>query len=265
VASISEALQGDVLNATGNAVFQALTTRRLPPLLRVGTVLGDSVRGHHFQAWSRLPHEQDVFDKLGMTGSFHDPGQGDVLAVLQANAAPNKLDAYIERQVDYQVHSGGDNGTTVGRLTISLRNTATANIDPRFAGNDLKLPNGTARLRLRVVTPLGLQSARVGDTLLQTEDLPGARLHDYAAFVEIPPGGRTTVVMDLMGNLGPGPYHLTVLSRPSTISAQTHVEATEGKRAPEPSQEGYKGVTLKATTTDRDLDLAFRNQVASVR
>ena len=259
-ASQSEAIQGDVLNTVANAVFNALTTRRLPSLLGVADVVGGAVAEHRIEAWSPAVQEEAAYDSLGMSGAFRVPSEGDALTVLQANAAPNKLDAYVERKVTYRVDADTATGATAGSVTIALHNTATAGIDPRFAGNDEGLPNGTVRLRLRVVTPLGLRATRVGGEPISVEDEPAGRMHDYAVFVAVPPGGDSTVVLDLAGVLQAGPYQLQLISRPTVTGATTRVAATQGRRPPDVAHRVTGADSVVVDTSGKDVYVALPHE-----
>lgn len=110
----------------------------------------------------------------------------DFLAISEANIGANKVNRYLEREVDYQMTIGRD-ADLVANLTITYKNNSP---------ND-SWPAGTYVNYLRVYTPLGsgLEDFRVDNVtdLKKVEVLSQANLTAYATLVEVPVKQTRTV------------------------------------------------------------------------
>jgi hypothetical protein len=94
--SISTAQRHDFLQAALQAAFGQLTTGSLPDPETLATTLAPMAHQGRLLFWSSHPADQPLLARLGLEGSFPQPGPAsDVLAVTVANAANNKIDAFL--------------------------------------------------------------------------------------------------------------------------------------------------------------------------
>lgn len=84
--------------------------------------LGKAVADGRLQLHAADPDVQQAFAAINVHGALAAP-QGDLLAVIVNNSAANKLDAFMERRVTYDVHLQPD-GSARARTTVDLTNNA---------------------------------------------------------------------------------------------------------------------------------------------
>ncbi|MDQ4088937.1 MAG: DUF4012 domain-containing protein [Actinomycetota bacterium] len=208
----------DFLGEVAQEVWRRLTTGSSLTPQQLFAALGQAVRGKHLQMVTTQPHEEALFNQLGVSGRLA-PVEGDFLAVVTQNAGGNKLDAYLHRQVDYRVEL--DPGTRVlrARLRLTLDNRAPANGLPAYVNGMVEppLPEGYNRLYVSVYTPWRLSSA-----LMEGSPLPMAAERElgrrvYSTYVVIPPGGSTTLELTLDGRLAEASQYVLQLHRQPTV------------------------------------------------
>jgi hypothetical protein len=98
-----------------------------------------------------------------------------------------------------------------------LRNDAPSQgLPPLVIGSAVALPPGTNRTQLAVLTPfraIGVMVDGEREALASRDDLAGLRRHTL--LVDVPPGTERTVVLDLTGEVEPGPtYRLGWFNQP---------------------------------------------------
>lgn len=245
-------IQANVASAT----FDALLSTELPGPRRLGEVLGPMVHQGHIGFWTFTPDEQTFLRSIDADSAF-DPGDDDFLSVRVANAAPNKLDAYLERTVDYDVEVDPGTGAYTGTATVTLTNNAPDGLNDYVAGNRELLngrpdapPLGTNRLFVTTYS----NSTVLGATLdgepiaLGVQDELGTRAH--IALVDIPRGETVTLVYDVEGVITDGEYRLRLshppLARPDQVTLT--VRTTDGDELPLPA-----GAT---DVSERERDIA---------
>lgn len=198
-------------------------------------VLGEAAGAGHLVLHSAVPDEQRAFVDAGVAGAFvgRDRGGSDALfAVVVNNAAANKLDSYLEQDIDYEVWLDAS-GDAYVRATVTLANTA-----PREGpGQTVLGPNadglsaGEHRVYLSTYCgwDCGLESfARDGRAQpVSSERELGAAV--FPTTVAIPSGGRQTLAYEwrvssawdgtsfrlaVPGQALPSPARLTVTVHP---------------------------------------------------
>lgn len=92
------------------------------------TTLADAVAPGHVLLHSAHSHEQAAFDAAGISGRL-GTDSGDFLAVVVNNAAGNKADYFLSRQVSYDVELHED-GVAEGTARIALDNGAPTEGEP---------------------------------------------------------------------------------------------------------------------------------------
>jgi hypothetical protein len=97
--------------------------------VELGRELGDAAAGGHLKLWSRVPTEEQEFERVGLGGgpAVHDPTKTFHLAVQ--NRTATKLDYYVHPVVTQRIRltSSGD---AVVHTTINVRNDAPVGAAP---------------------------------------------------------------------------------------------------------------------------------------
>jgi hypothetical protein len=214
--------RSDLLFEALDSTFSALTERDLPGPGEAADALAPAVRSGRLFFTAFEPGPQQLLTSLGATGAFPENPDGDLLSVRVSNAGPNKIDAYLERDIDYDVTYNPSTGVVEAKATITLRNTAPASGLPHYViGNSSTRaqvpgpPEGTNLTWLSVYSPLDLTSAEVDGTAVpvQIERELGVRV--YSSDLQIPPGSEVTLVLELNGEIAVGDdYDLVMVQQP---------------------------------------------------
>jgi hypothetical protein len=222
--------------------------------------------------WFANPSDEQLARRARADGSMRRTTP-DLLHVTTQNAAANKLDIYLRRDVSYRARLApvGDAVQVDGTITVGLRNDAPASgLTTYVAGpNDEGLAAGDNRTFVSVYTPLELQSATVDGAPSATES--GRELGNwvYSRYLQLAPGAATNLALTLRGTerLEPGGwYELTLPRQPQLEPTPTHIalELPEGWRFAE-----AKGLDIsgqgRLATLDRPLDRAERLRVRITR
>ncbi len=152
-------------------------------------------------------------DPAGPSGS--NEHTTDRLAIVHTNAAGNKLDAHLERTVDYWV-TIDETGQLSAEARITVRNTAEpAGLPDAVAGRPERtgVARGTNAMLLSVLTPHRIESVGVltgSDTAEESVDPLPVSITQEPTFtggtvaVSVAPGETLTVVFALAGSIGTG-------------------------------------------------------------
>jgi hypothetical protein len=207
----------DVLAAASKATFEKLVVASLPAPERIGAVLGPAARGRHLQLWSRVEGEQALFRTIHADSELRVPGEGDGFSVIQQNVGNNKLDAYLQRTIGYDVTVDAADGSLAGTMTIELENQITDLSYPdAVVGNRRGAPRGTNVATVSIHAPWAVRSATIDgqpETLGRGTEA-GMPVWDTPV-VQVPPGKTVTIVLQIEGtvNLANG-FDLRILPQP---------------------------------------------------
>ena len=230
--------RSDLLTDVADATFDALTTRDLPSPDQLVDELGAAVAGGHLLLETFEADQQGFLSRLGARGGFPPAWGTDLVSVRMSNEGPNKLDAYIERDLTYDVVLDRRQRTTAATLEVTLRNTAPADLPDYVAGSAAARdglpgapPAGDDELYVSVYTPGRLVGASLDAAPVPVESQPEGRLRAHSVVVVVPRGGEVVLRLDLEGQLDPtGAYSLTLvpqaLARPDSFAVQL-VPATD--------------------------------------
>jgi hypothetical protein len=86
-------------------------------------VLGEVAGAGHLLLHSQHADEQQAFTAARVAGAFPADPEGALFAVITNNAGANKLDSYLEQELDYELWLAAD-GSARGRARIRFTNTA---------------------------------------------------------------------------------------------------------------------------------------------
>lgn len=206
----------DYLDNASRNTFEQLTGRELPGPRTIADALSPLVRRHRLLAYSFHPEDRALLDRVGLSGAVPPTDGDDYLSMTTANANPNKIDAYLERSINYDAHYDPKTGSVSSTATVTLHNTSpTSGLPDYTISNEAGLPYGTNHTFLSVYSPLELQSATADGRPVDTEPQIEYGRNRYGLFVDVPPGGTTTLTFQLSGRLAAAStYRLRYLAQP---------------------------------------------------
>lgn len=207
----------DVLAGATKATFEQLVKASLPAPITLGDVLGPAARGRHLQLWSRNDAEQAFFGTVHASSALSIPEAADGFTVVQQNVGNNKLDAYLQRSITYDVTVDASDGSLAGTMTVVLRNTnENLTLPDPVVSNRRGAPRGTNVASLSVHAPWTVTSATIdgAEEPLGRDEEVGLPVWD-TPILQVPPGGEVTIVATIEGNLDLSDgYQLRVLPQP---------------------------------------------------
>jgi hypothetical protein len=197
--------RADFLEEVARTTFERLTSAQLPGPRSIGDALGPAVDGGHLQIWTFAEDEQALFDRLEATGRLEPSLAGDDVLVTTANANPNKIDAYLHREIAYDATLDPSTGALEATVTVDLLNDAPLDLSDYVIGNANGEPQGSNRMLLSLYTGLGVRGAELDGQPLPYETHDEYGLRRVVTFVTVPPGGRIQVRFVLAGDLALDP------------------------------------------------------------
>lgn len=227
--------QNEALAELVELTFEDLTTGSLPSPRAISEVLAEPTRAGRIRLWSPRDDEQALFAALGADGAFAPPADDrDFLAVSSQNSGNNKIDVYMERDVDYDVEIAGG-GELRATVTVTIRNDPPldGSVPEYVIGNRQGDPLGTNRMFFSVHTPHELEGATVDGAAVGVEPQQEAGYNVYSRIISVPPGGEVVVEMRLRGTLdATGGYHLDLAPHPVATPDRLTVDLTRTGGAP---------------------------------
>jgi Protein of unknown function (DUF4012) len=165
--------------------------------------LADVANGRHLAVYASDPTVENILLDLGIAGSASAPDRDDYLMPVGINAAGNKIDYFLRRELSYAVQLRPDGGARV-RAAITLHNDAPARGLPRYVIGpyDGRFRPGENRIlqSLYVADAYGFtRAARNGRRVRVSTDLDFRGLVLTQA-VSIPAGRSATIEYDLVRN-----------------------------------------------------------------
>ena len=227
--------RSDLLTDVADATFEALTSGKLPAPRKLAKVLGPAVGAGHllFETWGA--EEQAFLTDLGTRGAFPPVYGTDLVSLRMANDGGSKLDAYIERDLSYDVVLEPETGLGRATLTATLRNSAPEGLPPYVYGA-FRLREGAEpgddRLYLSLYTPDRLLAVSVDGESAPSETQAEGRLNTYSLLVDVPRGGEVTVRFEVEVRYAPdGTYALTWVPQPLAQPDQVRVAVRAADRS----------------------------------
>jgi hypothetical protein len=217
---IPDAQRRDLLQDALRIGFLRLASASLPAPSGMASVLGPQARQGHLLFWSNHPADQPLLRRLRLDGAFPQPGPGsDVLAVTVANAANNKIDAYLHERVTDLVHYHPATGEVTSTVTISLGNAVPTTglsdyVIGSYAGSGL--PPRTNFMWLSVYSPLQLAGASVDQRPIAfSTAMPELGVSAYSTYLAVPAQSTVVLTLSFAGKLRPNPtYDLSLRLQP---------------------------------------------------
>lgn len=225
----------DFLGDAAEVLWSRLMTGELPPPEQIVKVLGPAVASKHIFISSLDDKEERALSRARLNGDVR-PLRSDGLAVVTQNASGNKIDWFLERNVDYRVNINGAASSIEAKVKVTLRNGAPPGGLPAYIiGNSVEphLPTGTSRLYVSIYSPLRLAGSRVdGKSATMESELELGRWV-YSTFVDIPPQRSLELELDLVGRTDAvETYELDLHAQPLVTADHVRFELTWDDRYP---------------------------------
>lgn len=277
------------------ALFQQLTSSPgSVDMVRLARVMAEAAEQRHFQAYVRDPAVQNALVEAGWAGRQANEAGQDFLLVTDTNMGFNKVNASVERSLDYKVHLSEEKG---GRATLTIEYSYNSEPSGKsclpFAAvysTDIRygdLIEDCYWNYVRVHAPAGSELVDAsrhpipGEALLAGEDWdgqatassdPATGLAEFSNFVLVPHGGRATVTFtyNLPATVihsvdGTDTYYLAV-NKQAGLDAQhltVTVELPPGRRllgsAPSPTSIEDSTISFEAVQrTDHSFSIEYK-------
>lgn len=213
-----DAARVDVLDEAASKAFDALVSGSLPAPRKLADLLSPMVAQHRLAFHPFDEGAQELARRVGADGSFPEPDGGDFFALVTQNKGNNKIDAYLQREVDYTATYAPGTGAVEATVKVRLHNDLPAGEDLPDAvvgSNDQDLPRGTNELYFSFYSPLGLREGSVDGQQTPFEYQRERGQAVYSRFVDVPAGATVELELHLFGNLATGStYRLGVGAQP---------------------------------------------------
>jgi len=226
----------DVLETVALTTVQRLLSTTLPSPPELGRMFGQLAREGRLAGWAVRPEEQEVFDRVNMAGRLAPRDGGDGLLVTLNNAGANKVDAFVDGSVEYQVAVDRENDRVSGVITITLRNSSpTSGLPDGVIGNYVDLPPGTNRTFLTIYTGLPVLAYSIDDVPVGMETGTELGYVTSSTYVDIDPGQERRVVLFVEGSIPDDvAYRLALSNQPLTRTLPATVTVDGVSWTPEP-------------------------------
>lgn len=213
-----------LLRRIADATFDAILSGVLPGPVDMARILGPSVDEGRILGFSTRSEEQVFLTEAGLDGSLPQAHGSDGFFVTVNNAAPNKIDRYLARDIAYDAVYNPATGSVSGVLEVTLTNTAPrSGLPPVVLDNAAGYPRGTAREVVMVYTQLPIVTAQVDESPVSVTTIEELGWRKTSITMVIPPnGGRSVLTLTVAGTLARGDY--SVLSRPQPMTTAEQVE-----------------------------------------
>lgn len=223
----------DILVEATEIAFDRLLAGDLPAPGKLIRALGPMVKQRRLLLWSPKPAEQRLFTAIDADGSMPTANGHDAFVLAHQNYGNNKVDAYLQRTIAYDVQVDQRTGQVDATATITLRNDAPGSGLPSYViGNQRDEQPGSNVMNLTAFSALGVQSASLdGQPATLTRGVERG-LNAYDLRLTIPPGQTRRLVLHLTGgvDLQAGPYRLTVAPQPS-VNPDRFTVTVDGRAA----------------------------------
>ena len=214
----------DMLAEVSETTMRRLLEIDLPGPARLAELFGPLVRAGRLQFIPFDPEGEDLTADLGLDGGFPAPGRDDFMAVVHSNAAANKLDAYLRREVHYDAQVDQATGKVDATSTVVLHNEAPAGLPPYVLGGTGDSTGAAMRIQLSLYTPHRLEALTVDGRPVSAEPQWELDRWRYLVEVDIPRGGDRTLSFDLTGEIDvSGDYRLVMANQPTAIVDEVEV------------------------------------------
>jgi hypothetical protein len=207
----------DLLEAVARGTIDALLSGTLPEPSKVLERLGPRAAEGRLAGYATDPDDQALLERVGLDGTFADPGDHDGIAVVLNNAGGSKIDFFMNAAADYHVIADTRTNTASATLDVTLRNLAPTAGEPRYVtGNLVGLPDGYSRTYVSLYTKLPVDGIAVDGSSVTSEQGLENGYFVTSVFVDLSAGESAAISLQLSGPLDlTDGYTLTVRSPPT--------------------------------------------------
>ncbi|MCU1369042.1 MAG: hypothetical protein JWO77_236 [Ilumatobacteraceae bacterium] len=197
-------------------VFDKLTKTQLPDPRALGDRFGRIVAEGRFAFVSLHGDDAALLTRMGVTRELPDASGANLLGIINRNANPSKIDAYLRRDTDASFAWDPETGEVTGTVEVALTNAAPpGGLSPLVLGNELGRPSGTNVTDLTILSTLELVDARVDGKRVPARSNEDDGYWRHTLRIDVPPGATAVATIRLTGATAPGPRHrLEVVGQP---------------------------------------------------
>jgi hypothetical protein len=191
----------DVLEGFSRAVVDALLSGGIPGPRQLVEGLAPAVRENRIVGYAVRPEEQNLFERLALSGALPDPVNGDAIALAFNNASASKLELFLDASMDYSFSVDTAGGLT-GTLDVTLANSAPTSGWPEgVIGNYIDLPPGTNQLMVTIYSRFMPTTSTFGDEVIDPVVGIEAGYIASSFFVVLEPGQTETLQLTFAGRI----------------------------------------------------------------
>lgn len=191
------------ITALVETAFDKFASSALPTPRQLADLFPPLVAEGRLRIISNRAEDQPLLSLTGLSDTFRPSLTGDYLAVVNRNANPSKLDAFLERAVNYEADWDPASRTIAAAVTVTLTNSApTTGLSPIAGGTASDVPSGTNQTDLSVVTPHRVLRATVNGTQQGITTEREGRGWRHSVRLTIPAGETVTLEFELEGSVG---------------------------------------------------------------
>ena len=223
----------DFVAVVARAILERLQQGNLD-MVSLAAAVEQSLATRAVQLWLADPTAQATLHDLGWDGALRPEPGADFLAVVDTNMGYNKVDAAIQRAVDYAVAwPEGADGSAEVALTLTYTHTAPPGTDPeckpepRYGETYAAMIGRCYFSYLRVYAPAGSELIRAtGVPTDSVSTVPGERgTTQFTGYVVVEPGATRQVQLRyrLPPTLTPADYRLVVQRQAGTDPLPLHL------------------------------------------
>lgn len=219
-----------VLGIAAHAVLDRLLSG--PPGRSAGTALLEAAADGHLVLHAVDPTVQDAFELAGVAGRL-GPSPGDFLGLYLSNAAGNKVDFYVDREIRYEVTLGA-RGEGTATATVTFDNRAPGQEQPNealgpYPGSGLGSGDNRSFVALYCASMCEHTAIASSDGPVPLNVRPERGLPMASTFETIPAGTEETLEYRLLlpraweGDRYGGTYRLLLQTQPGVQPAEVTV------------------------------------------
>jgi Protein of unknown function (DUF4012) len=217
----------DLLDEVAGTTISRLLTASLPAPPDLVKLLSPFANQGRLVGWSSRPNEEDLLQRMRMSGELPLLNGGDGLAVVMDNAGNNKIDYYLTGEAGYTVQTDPSSNTATATLDLTLHNGAPPGVtEPAVVfSNTVGAPSGTNVLQLRFYSALPVTGVKVDEISRPVDQT--SEDHGYqVATLTVQVAGQSTmqITVELAGPLDlTDDYHVVIRNAPSVSPFDTTV------------------------------------------
>ena len=207
----------DLLASVTRQALQQILNSELPSPNIVANRLGPMVAEGRLTGYSPDDAIQELFTRVGMSGSFACDKAADCLAVTVDNASGNKIDYFLHAKVDYSVVIERGAREVLATAKITVTNSSPSEGLPDYViGNMVGLPRGSNRMLLSIHSRLGYVPSAVSDDNVRWQFSTEQGHNVFSTYIDVAPGATRQITLDLGGGLDlRAGYSLEVFNPPA--------------------------------------------------